>query len=104
MLFNTLDVNKDGFVDFKDLKAYFSLVGIVPSDSKILVILRIMDINDDGVVSEYEFNHFIRILSGRGVIKDGNTRLRGERVSSEMSTIKRNLSPGIDLKKSSIRE
>ena len=54
-----------GFLDFKTLKRYFESLNIVPKDSEIIAILRVIDINDDGIIEKTEFDYFISLFNTR---------------------------------------
>ena len=64
-LFQEIDQNRSGKLDFHNLKAFFEESKIRPRDSEIIAILRIIDINDDGKIKENEFNFFIDLFNGR---------------------------------------
>ena len=62
-IFYEVDVRKSRRIDFNNLKAFFEASKIVPRDSEIISVLRVIDINDDGVITELEFNYFIDLFS-----------------------------------------
>lgn len=47
------------------LKRYFEMLKIMPKDSEIIAILRVIDVNDDGVIDKTEFDYFIGLFSLR---------------------------------------
>lgn len=53
-------------LDFKVLKRFFEQLKIVPKDSEIIAILRIIDINDDGVIDKAEFDYFLGLFNLQG--------------------------------------
>lgn len=53
-------------LDFKVLKRFFEQLKIVPKDSEIIAILRIIDINDDGVIDKTEFDYFLALFNLQG--------------------------------------
>lgn len=53
-------------LDFKVLKRFFEQLKIVPKDSEIIAILRIIDINDDGVIDKTEFDYFLGLFNLQG--------------------------------------
>jgi Ca2+-binding EF-hand superfamily protein len=68
-------------LDFKVLKRFFEQLKIVPKDSEIIAILRIIDINDDGVIDKTEFDYFLALFNLQGPdvslmykLKDRNKR------------------------------
>ena len=64
-IFSEVDTKKSRRIDFSNLKAFFESSKIVPRDSEIISILRVIDINDDGIITEIEFNFFIELFSKR---------------------------------------
>ncbi len=64
-----------GFLDFKTLKRFFESLNIVPKDSEIIAILRVIDINDDGIIEKTEFDYFISLF---------NTRIGSEALLSKL--------------------
>jgi Ca2+-binding EF-hand superfamily protein len=64
-IFNEIDTKRTKQMDFTNLKAFFESSKIIPRDSEIIAILRVIDINDDGIITEAEFNYFIELFSSR---------------------------------------
>lgn len=62
-IFTEVDARRTKRIDFNNLKAFFETSKIVPRDSEIISVLRVIDINDDGVITELEFNYFIDLFS-----------------------------------------
>ena len=62
-IFQEVDSKRSRRIDFNNLKAFFEASKIVPRDSEIISVLRVIDINDDGVITEMEFNYFIDLFS-----------------------------------------
>lgn len=58
-----VDTKRSRRIDFSNLKTFFEASKIVPRDSEIISVLRVIDINDDGVITELEFNYFIDLFS-----------------------------------------
>lgn len=54
-----------GCLDFKTLKKYFEGLNIVPKDSELIAILRVIDINDDGIIEKVEFDYFVSLFLSR---------------------------------------
>lgn len=52
-------------LDFSILQAFFKGLGLVVKDSDVLAVLRIVDINDDGVIDRSEFEFFISLFNVR---------------------------------------
>lgn len=62
--FKILDKCRKGILDFENIREFFNEVSIRISDDEIIGILRLIDINDDGLITEGDFELFIRILRG----------------------------------------
>lgn len=62
--FRILDTENKGILDFESIREFFNKVGIKVDDNEIIGILRLIDINDDGKISEGDFELFVRILRG----------------------------------------
>lgn len=62
--FRILDVQNKSVLDFECIREFFNKVGINILDDEIIGILRLIDINDDGKITEGDFELFIRILRG----------------------------------------
>ena len=109
-LFNQLGTHS-GSLDFKILKKFFEELRIVPRDSEIIAILRVIDINDDGIIDKAEFDYFLSLFNSKlpsesilqklrdRVKKDTDTNYFGERkrepASSERNkSSNRNLNTG----------
>ncbi len=84
-LFNQLVASSSSAscLDFKILKRYFETLKIMPKDSEIIAILRVIDVNDDGVIDKTEFDYFIGLFNLRlgsaeagiiGKLKDRNRK------------------------------
>lgn len=54
-----------GTLDFKTLKRFFEQLRILPKDSEIIAILRVIDVNDDGIIDKTEFEYFLSLFSLR---------------------------------------
>lgn len=52
-------------LDFKTLKRFFEDLRIVPRDSEIIAILRVIDINDDGLIDKAEFDYFLSLFNSK---------------------------------------
>lgn len=52
-------------IDYASLQTFFKTTGLVVSDKDILAILRLIDINDDGVIDRAEFDYFISLINVR---------------------------------------
>ena len=63
-------------LDFNGLKRFFTDLKIVPKDSEIIAILRIIDINDDGIIDKAEFDYFIGTVGGSVTLTELAERLR----------------------------
>lgn len=63
-LFNQLGTG-NGALDFKILKKYFEDLRIVPRDSEMIAILRVIDINDDGIIDRPEFEYFLSLFNSK---------------------------------------
>lgn len=63
-------------LDFKTLKTFFESLRIVPRDSELIAILRIIDINDDGLIDKTELDYFGSLFSLKGSKAQGVTKLR----------------------------
>lgn len=50
-LFNQIDENESGFLDFNNLLSFFKKVGVYPYEEEIVSGLRFMDKNDDGRIN-----------------------------------------------------
>jgi len=55
-------------LDFKNLKRFFESLKILPKDSEIIAILRVIDINDDGSIDRSEFEYFVSLFSHRSMV------------------------------------
>lgn len=62
-LFSQL-AEKSDKLDFNIIKRYFTTLKIVPKDSELIAVLRIIDINDDGLIDRPEFEYFIATVAG----------------------------------------
>ena len=51
------------FLDFGGLAEFLKSSGIKPRDSEIISILRLIDVNDDGVVNKLEFIFFLNLFN-----------------------------------------
>ncbi len=63
-LFNQLGTG-NGSLDFKVLKRFFEDLRIVPRDSELIAILRVIDINDDGIIDRPEFEYFLSLFHSK---------------------------------------
>lgn len=63
-LFQTIDADNNGGIDYNNLQKYFASADCKIEDSKVISILRRIDINNDGKITQNEFNFFIDIFSG----------------------------------------
>ena len=50
-LFNQIDENQSGFLDFNNLLSFFKQIGVYPYEEEIVSGLRFMDKNDDGRIN-----------------------------------------------------
>lgn len=73
-------------LDFKVLKKFFENLKIVPKDSEIIAILRVIDINDDGVIDRNEFDYFVGLFTSRGLGDNGLFHKLKERSKRENET------------------
>jgi Ca2+-binding EF-hand superfamily protein len=58
-------VETDGIIGFESLKAFFEDTKILPKDSEIVAVLRVIDINEDGLISRDEFDYFANLFSDK---------------------------------------
>lgn len=64
-IFQEVDNTGSKRIDFVNLKAFFETSKIVPRDSEIISILRVIDINDDGIIFEEELDYFVDLFTRR---------------------------------------
>jgi len=64
-LFSTLDTANKKKLVYGDLSTFFDESRIVPRDEEIVSILKIIDINDDGEISQEEFRYFTSLFQGK---------------------------------------
>ena len=69
-------VGQSDKLDFNLLKKYFTDLKMLPKDSEIIAILRIIDINDDGLIDRTEFEYFIGTVAGSSNISDLADRVK----------------------------
>ena len=55
VLFNQVDSNKDGHLDFTELKDIFSAIGVNIGPTELKAIMKRFDKSGDGVISKEEF-------------------------------------------------
>lgn len=68
--------DKSDKLDFNQLKKYFTSLKIVPKDSELIAILRIVDINDDGLIDRPELEYFIATVAGSSNVNDLADKVR----------------------------
>lgn len=83
-LFTQLGTQSDS-LDFKILKKFFEELRIVPRDSEIIAILRVIDINDDGIIDKAEFDYFLSLFNSKLPSESILQKLR-ERVKRDTDT------------------
>ena len=76
---------QSGSLDFKILKKFFEELRIVPRDSEIIAILRVIDINDDGIIDKAEFDYFLSLFNSKLPSESILQKLR-ERVKRDTDT------------------
>lgn len=61
-VFRMIDKTYQGSLDFGNIAQFFETSDLKMRDSDMISILRLIDINDDGMIDEDEFNYFISIF------------------------------------------
>ena len=59
-LFNSIDTDKSGAIDFNEMKSYLNLLGIYFTDEEISKIYKDLDENKDNSISLQEFLEFVK--------------------------------------------
>ena len=74
-LFNEIGTTGN-ILDYKAMKAFFESLKIIPRDSEIIATLRVIDINDDGLIDKSEFDYFISLFNNRSADPSLMNKLR----------------------------
>lgn len=69
-LFSIIDSDNSGILDFGNLARFFGRSKIRLRDSEMIAILRVIDINDDGIIDEREFEYFTSLFRNKEPKKD----------------------------------
>lgn len=69
-LFRKIDIDRKGKLSFSKLSDYCKKSRAPLADNDILGVLRILDINDDGIVNQNDFNFFLDLFSQKGPQKE----------------------------------
>lgn len=62
MAFNVMDLDKDGFISFEDLRLFLESIGEQRSDEQVRQMLRDADVDGDEHIS---YDEFVRLMLTR---------------------------------------
>jgi len=54
------DLDKNGLIDIKELRAVMQALGESPTDSQLELLIKSVDLDGDGVISEPEFEKILK--------------------------------------------
>lgn len=63
-LFDLIDYEKTGALDFENLQDLFGKSKILLRETELISILRVIDINDDGLIDSTKFKFFLSLCQG----------------------------------------
>lgn len=63
-MFELIDHEKTGALDFENLQDLFGRSKILLRETEIISILRVIDINDDGLIDGVKFQFFLSLCQG----------------------------------------
>lgn len=62
-MFQLMDSKKEGILNYNSLKNFIQETGVLPFDSELIAFLRRLDRDDDGAISQQEFEGFMELFA-----------------------------------------